>query len=1205
MDTMTIPSHQTLVETFADYMQQQRTSMVDSIVHDYVYKVGVYHRFPPEAIRASVDQVIEALLQSLIAHDTNHYPIGIEPLLLDILQDQRVPLADVLTALNLVRRHLLRSALPAISDRLPGAVEGLLLLEQGCDALTVVTGTLYEQWRSQQQHRVVETALQYEQRQAFYYMVEHIADAIGTIDLDWKITYANRACRDIMGYGDSLIGMHILDMFSEDRAYVMECIQNTIDNNSWCGILAFRRCNGSTFQGELSAVTLCDLSGAICGVAGVFRDISGEQQRDEALSTSQQRLAKLQERYDLAVNMGRVVIWDIDVATGSVYVSPGITHMLGYAPEITPQDVNEWQNLVYEPDLEAIQAVIKHQIAAGCNTYDTEVRLYHAGSSLRWFALHGQIALDATGQPYRHYGTCIDITDRKQAEEALRERENLLQSILKHSPAVIYVKDLEGRFLLLNDAIEQVVGADWRAKMLHQRDVDIFPPELAQAWQANEQRVIASQRAYTFEEPAILVDEQPADFLSIKFPIFNEQGEISAIGGISTNITERKRANAEIRRLNAELEQRIKARTAELAASQERYVLAVKAGRVGIWDLDLTTNEIYLSPELKEMLGYADHEIGTSMEEWATFLLEDDRARVLAAFEGHLTGTLPAYDIEHRLWHKDGQARWFHTHAQVIPNDTGQPVRMIGTKTDITQQKKLFQQIEEHEQWLKLITNSVPVLISYVDSDLTYRFGNRYYQEWFGIAPEQMIGRSVRDVVGEANYLFALDKLQRVLSGEEVTYTWEMQLPNGSIRYLRSDYIPHIDAQGRVLGCFTLGTDLTEQRTEQKELAYLNVRLRGQRKLDRAILEAHSSDDIAMAALLSLQSLISYQTAHLVLMARETKHVLVSQFYNNQHQIDLVLIPSFSRNEFEPDTCCLHMQEHFPEQDICCPWHDDWPTRKVTHELYRATFQVGDTVIGCFMLQPIRDQCFSDEELEIIDDIVDRLSIALWQSYLFEQARQNREQLQHLSHRLVDVQESERRWIAGELHDEIGQQLTGLRLGLQLLPRLPNDAQKHKIAEMSQHIFDLMEQVRSLSLKLRPPMLDDLGLLPTLFWHFERYQDQTEVQVDFKHHDLEHRSLPDRVVTVAYRIIQEALTNVARHAQVSEVMVRLWVENDQLCIKIEDEGQGFQIEIVKQQASSSGLLGMYERAKCLNGTLNIESWPGKGTCLSVELPLLP
>ncbi len=211
-------------------------------------------------------------------------------------------------------------------------------------------------------------------------------------------------------------------------------------------------------------------------------------------------------------------------------------------------------------------------------------------------------------------------------------------------------------------------------------------------------------------------------------------------------------------------------------------------------------------------------------------------------------------------------------------------------------------------------------------------------------------------------------------------------------------------------------------------------------------------------------------------------------------------------------------------------------------------------------------------------------------------------QLQEYARGLLEAQETERRRVACELHDEIGQALTGLRLTLDLTRRLPPDRLRPSLDQAQGLVQELTGKVRDLSLRLRPSMLDDLGLLPALLWHVERFAAQTRVRASLEHRGLEGR-LPTEVETAAYRIVQEALSNVARHAGVGGCAVRVWLEEGVLRLRVEDEGRGFDARPTKGRAPSTGLSGMRERATLLGGRLTVESAPGRGTRLAAELPV--
>ena len=262
-----------------------------------------------------------------------------------------------------------------------------------------------------------------------------------------------------------------------------------------------------------------------------------------------------------------------------------------------------------------------------------------------------------------------------------------------------------------------------------------------------------------------------------------------------------------------------------------------------------------------------------------------------------------------------------------------------------------------------------------------------------------------------------------------------------------------------------------------------------------------------------------------------------------------------------------------------------------------------ERTIGVLALFTRRVHDFSADEVDLLQAFAANAAIAIENARLFEQVRASRERLQSLSRQLVEVQEAERRGIARELHDEIGQLLTGLKLLLDMSTRVRGDAVKARLGEAQSLANELMTRVRELSLDLRPAMLDDLGVLPALLWHFERFTELSKVRVLFRHSGLEGQRFSPEVETAAYRIVQEALTNVARHAKVAEVAVRLWVDENTLDLRIEDRGAGFDPEATLSAAASSGLAGMRERAALLGGRLTVTSTPGSGTQVMAELPL--
>jgi signal transduction histidine kinase len=214
-----------------------------------------------------------------------------------------------------------------------------------------------------------------------------------------------------------------------------------------------------------------------------------------------------------------------------------------------------------------------------------------------------------------------------------------------------------------------------------------------------------------------------------------------------------------------------------------------------------------------------------------------------------------------------------------------------------------------------------------------------------------------------------------------------------------------------------------------------------------------------------------------------------------------------------------------------------------------------------------------------------------------------REELHRLSARLVSAQEEERRNLSRELHDEIGQSMSALLVELgNLGSSLP--AENAALQERLQAVKRLAENnvvvLRNLSLLLRPSMLDDLGLVPALKWQAREVARRSGIKVKVDAEDVPDH-LPDEYRTCIYRVVQEALHNATRHSKATHVRVTVTHEQARVCVRIQDDGVGFQAP----QEKGMGILGMEERVRHLGGRFQIDSGSGHGAAISIELPLLP
>ncbi len=250
---------------------------------------------------------------------------------------------------------------------------------------------------------------------------------------------------------------------------------------------------------------------------------------------------------------------------------------------------------------------------------------------------------------------------------------------------------------------------------------------------------------------------------------------------------------------------------------------------------------------------------------------------------------------------------------------------------------------------------------------------------------------------------------------------------------------------------------------------------------------------------------------------------------------------------------------------------------------------------------------WADDEIGTLSDAFNHMvnDLAAAQA---EREAYNRE-LGQLLDKVIRAQEDERQRIARELHDETGQALTSFMVGLKVLERADNiEVMRQQAVDLRQMAARALEDVRNLALELRPSTLDDKGLIPTLERYIHDYSQKFGIEVDFHARGFDGVRLPSQMETALYRIVQEALTNVARHAHADTVSVLLERQTsaNRLLVIVEDNGCGFRVDELfgpEMQEKRLGLFGMRERANLIGGELIIESQPGAGTTVFVDVPL--
>jgi rsbT co-antagonist protein RsbR len=271
-------------------------------------------------------------------------------------------------------------------------------------------------------------------------------------------------------------------------------------------------------------------------VAELTRALEASKLREQALRESETRLQLIVDGSD---DGG----WDWNIPTGESYMSPGWFRILGYEPGELPSNAETWNRVIHPEDVKGVWQTLQGFFDGRTPTYEVEHRMVHkSGKAVRIMARGKVFERDAEGRPIRMTGTIRDISGRKETEE-LRRSQALLNTLIELSPAVIHIRDLAGRFLLANRKVEALFGLS-REQVVGKVDQEILEPETIRALRQNDQTVIEGGQPVWIEE-TLHQGGEPRTYLSIKFPLHDEHGKCFAIGGISTDITERKRAEEE------------------------------------------------------------------------------------------------------------------------------------------------------------------------------------------------------------------------------------------------------------------------------------------------------------------------------------------------------------------------------------------------------------------------------------------------------------------------------------------------------------------------------------------------------------------------------------------------------------------------------------------------------------------------------------
>ena len=984
-------------------------------------------------------------------------------------------------------------------------------------------------------------------------------DLVYVFDLAHRFTYANTALLQMWGKTwEEAAGKNCLELGYEPwhaEMHDREIDEVVATKKSIRGEVPFAGTNGRRIY-DYIFVPVLDESGEVEAVAGTTREITEKKAVEE---TVRRKAALIELSYE------PIFAWDLD--DGIVEWNRGAEDLYGYiSSEVLGQSSHSLLGTVHPNGFEEYFTFLK------ANGYWSG-RIEQRAKDGRKLKIESKQQLISSAGRQLVLETNRDITGSTEAEGIL-ERYRLLS---ENSRDIIWFLSPDGRFIDVNQAAIDVYGYS-REEFLDLHITDLRHPGTRTEMSRQFEKALDGD--VHFETVHVRKDGSPVPVdVSASGARFGDDYLIMAI---VRDISERKAAES------------------ALKASEERRQLAQQAGNVGIWDWDVQADQTYWSETMWLIFGEKPRDINPDEIYWSKFLHPSDRDRVKASVKAAIeTTTSTQFRDEYRIIRQDGAVRWIAAVAQISRDERGRPVRMYGVNLDVTEHKEAEERIRLSESQLRLVTNAVPALISYVDASERYRFANQKFTDWFGIPTEEIVGKKVKDIFGVKAYRVLKSGIDTALSGRQSTFETSLSYKVVGTKYVHVSYMPDIGVDGTVYGYYGLTHDLTDLKRSEELL---------RSREDQLKLMMESLYDYAIFSMDRDGNIDTWNKGAAIIFGYSADEII-------GRTADILFTE-------EDKQRAVHLRELRAARKKGRTSDDRWLLRKDGTRFFASSttmsLNVGQSLEGYAKIASdlTEKQRFAEELQAAHDELELRVrertrelaeaNAALLQEIADRETAEK--QRTDLLQRLVTSQELERRRIARDLHDQLGQRLTALRLKIASLKEFSVDDERFsvRVGRLQQISERLDSEVSFLAWELRPTALDDLGLVDAVGAFVNEWSRHYEIRAEFHSTGLGKERVDRETETHLYRITQEALNNILKHAKAQNVTVLLERRGNGLTLIIEDDGVGFDSEAKRTRSKSGsglGLVGMQERASLIGGEAEIETGIGKGTTIYVRIPL--
>lgn len=417
---------------------------------------------------------------------------------------------------------------------------------------------------------------------------------------------------------------------------------------------------------------LLDHQGNVTHGIVVFRDVTEQKHAAVELAENKRRLEQAQQ----VAHLGS---WEWDLRDDSHVWSDELFRLFGLAPGAIRPSLEAFLACIHPEDRASVASAIEASLR-GEHPFRLEYRTCHPDGTLHFLAGQGDVKLDAAGRPRRFLGVTQDRTEQKRAEAALADKTSKLRAVVDNTTDAVFIKDLEGRYLLVNPACAAVVGAPI-AQILGTRDEDHFPPEAVERYRRIDRQVAETGCLVTVEEFVQRDAEGRRYFSSVRAPYTSHRGEPLGVIGISRDITDEKRAQE------------------ALCRSREQLDEAQHIAALGSWEWDIRTGRMRWSDGFYRILREGPQSFEPSLAAFLARVHPDDRPGVEARLAG-LANSGQAIDHEYRVVLPNGAVRTFHGRGRMaLWSDDGSS-KAIGTAQDVTERKQIEQQLRRQYEAL-------------------------------------------------------------------------------------------------------------------------------------------------------------------------------------------------------------------------------------------------------------------------------------------------------------------------------------------------------------------------------------------------------------------------------------------------------------------------------------------------------------------------